>query len=75
LQPSVLEEGSELHPSSFGPALIDYRRICPGAHIALAKLYLLSASILSIFDISPAVDENGNEINVNPQFMGTKITS
>ncbi|KIY47199.1 cytochrome P450, partial [Fistulina hepatica ATCC 64428] len=38
------------------------RRICPGRHLANAELFIAVASILSVFDIRPAVDSNGVEI-------------
>ncbi|KAJ3569369.1 hypothetical protein NP233_g5091 [Leucocoprinus birnbaumii] len=51
------------------------RRACPGAHIALAKLYIIAASVLSLFDISPKLDTNGSPINIVPQFKGDALTS
>ncbi|KAF9451158.1 cytochrome P450 [Macrolepiota fuliginosa MF-IS2] len=51
------------------------RRICPGAHIALSTLYLISASILSLFDISPALDAEGKTIDVIPEFVSTSVVS
>ncbi|CAA7259346.1 unnamed protein product [Cyclocybe aegerita] len=38
------------------------RRICPGAHLAEMSLFLNICSILAIFDISEAIDANGNEV-------------
>lgn len=38
------------------------RRACPGAHFAEMSLYLNAATILAVFDISKAVDRDGNEI-------------
>ncbi|KAI0346960.1 CyP450 monooxygenase [Trametopsis cervina] len=43
------------------------RRICPGRHFAQDHVFLMIASILHTFDIEPAVDEYGNQINPNPQ--------
>ncbi|KDR84295.1 hypothetical protein GALMADRAFT_205982 [Galerina marginata CBS 339.88] len=37
------------------------RRICPGAHLAEMSLFLNMASILAVFNISKAVDDNGLE--------------
>ncbi|KAF9451159.1 cytochrome P450 [Macrolepiota fuliginosa MF-IS2] len=51
------------------------RRICPEAHIALSTLYLISASILSLFDISPALDAEGKTIDVIPEFVSTSAVS
>ncbi|EJC99756.1 cytochrome P450 [Fomitiporia mediterranea MF3/22] len=38
------------------------RRICPGRVFAEASLWLVIANILAVFDISPAADDQGNEI-------------
>ncbi|KAF8897940.1 cytochrome P450 [Infundibulicybe gibba] len=38
------------------------RRVCPGAHFAELSLFLNIASILASFNISKAVDENGEEV-------------
>lgn len=38
------------------------RRICPGRYFADAELWLMAASVLSCFDILPALDANGIEI-------------
>ncbi|KAH9929089.1 cytochrome P450 [Epithele typhae] len=42
------------------------RRICPGRHFALAALFINIASVLHVFDLSPAVDENGRPIHITP---------
>ncbi|TFK25347.1 cytochrome P450 [Coprinopsis marcescibilis] len=39
------------------------RRICPGRHFAYASIWLAIASIIYIFDLEKAKDENGNEID------------
>ncbi|KAH9929092.1 O-methylsterigmatocystin oxidoreductase [Epithele typhae] len=41
-------------------------RICPGRHFAQAGLFLNFACVLHVFDISPPVDEHGNEIKIEP---------
>ncbi|KXN81510.1 O-methylsterigmatocystin oxidoreductase [Leucoagaricus sp. SymC.cos] len=51
------------------------RRICPGSHIGLSALYIAAASIISIFDISPALDENGKPMEFTPEFLGTSLVS
>jgi len=40
------------------------KRICPGRHFVDATLFILTSSVLSVFDIMKAKDENGNEIPV-----------
>ena len=40
------------------------RRICPGRHFVEAELFVLTASVLSMFNVTRAKDKNGNEIPV-----------
>jgi cytochrome P450 len=40
------------------------RRICPGRHFVDATLFILTASVLAVFDVTKAKDENGHEIPV-----------
>ncbi|KAI9437411.1 cytochrome P450 [Lactarius psammicola] len=40
------------------------RRICPGRHFAEATLFFVTASVLSVFNVTRAKDKNGNEIPV-----------
>ncbi|KAN0126201.1 O-methylsterigmatocystin oxidoreductase [Lactarius tabidus] len=42
------------------------KRICPGRHLVDAALFIVTASVLSAFDVTKARDENGHEIPVNP---------
>ncbi|KAJ6518519.1 cytochrome P450 monooxygenase [Mycena vulgaris] len=44
------------------------RRICPGRFVATTQLFITIVSILGAFDITPAMDENGNPIKVEPDF-------
>jgi len=41
------------------------RRICPGRYMADMVVWLMIASVLAMFNISKAKDENGNDINVS----------
>ena len=40
------------------------KRICPGRHIVDATIFIVTSSILSVFNVTKAKDENGNEIPV-----------
>ncbi|KAI9448684.1 cytochrome P450 [Lactarius psammicola] len=40
------------------------RRICPGRHFAEATLFVVTASVLSVYNVTRAKDKNGNEIPV-----------
>ncbi|KAJ7866373.1 cytochrome P450 [Mycena olivaceomarginata] len=44
------------------------RRICPGRGLAENSIFLMTASIISSFDITPAVDENGIKIPIDVQY-------
>lgn len=45
-------------------------RICPGMFLALNSIFIGIATLLYIFDISKARDENGDEIEPVPDFRG-----
>jgi len=40
------------------------KRICPGRHLVDATLFIVASSVLSVFNVVKAKDENGNEIPV-----------
>jgi cytochrome P450 len=40
------------------------KRICPGRHFVDATLFIVVSSVLSVFNVAKAKDENGNEIPV-----------
>jgi len=40
------------------------KRICPGRHLVEATIFTVTSSILSVFNVTKAKDENGNEIPV-----------
>ena len=42
------------------------RRICPGRHFVDATIFIVASSILSVFNVMKATDENGYEIPVDP---------
>ncbi|KAH9478386.1 Cytochrome P450 monooxygenase COX2 [Psilocybe cubensis] len=41
------------------------RRICAGKHVASLSVWLMIASVLATFTITPRKDENGNDIEIN----------
>ncbi|KAH9976348.1 cytochrome P450 [Lactifluus volemus] len=45
------------------------KRICPGRHFADATLFIVASSLLSVFNVAKAKDENGHEIPVNVAAM------
>ena len=44
------------------------RRICPGRFFAVQQTFITVATILSVMDIRPALDEKGHPIHVEPAF-------
>jgi cytochrome P450 len=53
------------------------RRICPGRHFVDAELFVLTASVLSVFKVTRAKDKNGNEIPVvapDPESVEADLT-
>jgi cytochrome P450 len=51
------------------------KRICPGRHLVEATLFVVAASVLSVFDVTKARDENGHEIPVSPAMQSDAISS
>ncbi|KAL0945487.1 hypothetical protein HGRIS_000973 [Hohenbuehelia grisea] len=81
LDETVYAEPTKFNPSRFLPkpegngepfftsAFGFGRRICPGRHIALSSLWIVMATILATSDIGRALDDEGNEIYFEPEFM------
>ncbi|KAH8994594.1 cytochrome P450 [Lactarius akahatsu] len=42
------------------------KRICPARHLADMSLFMIAVSVLSVFNVTKAKDENGYEIPVSP---------
>jgi cytochrome P450 len=40
------------------------KRICPGRHFVDAAIFNVTSSVLSVYNVTKAKDENGNEIPV-----------
>jgi len=45
------------------------RRICPGRHLAFLSIWMTVASLLYVFDIEKSIDENGNVIEPDPEYV------
>lgn len=41
------------------------RRICPGRHLAESSVWIIIASVLSLFNVRPATDSDGKDIDVH----------
>ena len=48
------------------------KRICPGRHFVDATVFILTASILSVFNVTKAKGENGHEIPVKIVVSGQR---
>jgi cytochrome P450 len=48
------------------------KRICPGRHFVDATIFLLTTSILSVFNVTKAKDENGHDIPVKVVLSGQR---
>jgi len=49
------------------------RRLCPGRQMAFDALWITLASLIAAFDITKAVDENGNVIEVRAENDGSSL--
>ncbi|KAE9394854.1 cytochrome P450 [Gymnopus androsaceus JB14] len=49
------------------------RRICPGIHMAYSTIWITIASVLAVYDISNALDENGEIIIPTGDYDTTKL--
>jgi len=70
-----LKDG-KLDPDVRSPEIAAFgfgRRLCPGRHLALGSLFLNIASILAVFDIGKAIDENGEPITPSENFTSGNI--
>ncbi|PPQ99996.1 hypothetical protein CVT26_009278 [Gymnopilus dilepis] len=70
-RPERFLKDGRLDPLVFDPTTVVFgfgRRICPGAHIAQSILFIVAASVLSAFRISPATDEKGQIIEPTVEF-------
>ena len=43
------------------------KRICPGRHFVDDTVFIVTSSVLSVFNVTKAEDENGNEIPVKAE--------
>jgi len=50
------------------------RRMCPGRFLAFDSLWLSIASVLSVYDISKAVDETGSPIEPDLEYTSSILS-
>jgi cytochrome P450 len=58
------EDGSVRDDPALSLAFGIGKRICPGRHFVDATIFIATSSVLSVFHVAKAKDENGNEIPV-----------
>jgi cytochrome P450 len=58
------EDGSVRDDPALSLAFGVGKRICPGRHFADTTIFIAASSVLSVFNVTKAKDENGNEIPV-----------
>ncbi|KAG6377607.1 cytochrome P450 [Boletus reticuloceps] len=64
-----LNENGSLKPSDIESIAFGFgRRICVGRHFADTSLWSIFSKVLTIFNLLRPVDENGEEMNVEPKF-------
>jgi cytochrome P450 len=67
--PDRFLKNGELDPSVRDPSVASFgfgRRICPGRFFSDASVFATITHILTVFDVKPGLDENGNEIEIIP---------
>ncbi|KAI0770765.1 cytochrome P450 [Irpex lacteus] len=81
-EPDSFNPGRYMKDGALDPAIRDPttiafgfgRRICPGKHLAKDTAFLTIASILHTFDIVPAIDEDGKDLDPTPQMVGSLVS-
>ncbi|KIK66619.1 hypothetical protein GYMLUDRAFT_257455, partial [Collybiopsis luxurians FD-317 M1] len=70
----IRPEGGQLHPNGVDDVVFGFgRRICPGKDMALSAIWITVASVLAVFDISCALDENGQTIDPPVEYGTGKL--
>ncbi|KAE9399411.1 cytochrome P450 [Gymnopus androsaceus JB14] len=66
------QRGWKLNPEMREPTGISFgfgRRVCPGKHMALSSFWLSASSLLHSFNITPAIDKDGNPIEPKVEYV------
>jgi hypothetical protein len=68
-----LTKDGKLNPEVQDPGVASFgfgRRICPGRHLSDTTLFITVASVLTVFNIAPPLDEEGNVIQLQYDCTG-----
>ena len=57
----------------YNHTLVNACRICPGKHLALRTAYLVVVCVLTVFDIGPVLDKDGNPQMPKIEFDGAAV--
>ena len=58
------EDGSVREDPTLSLAFGVGKRICPGRHLVDSTVFIVTSSVLSVFNVTKAKDKDGNEIPV-----------
>ncbi|KAG1721199.1 cytochrome P450 [Suillus paluster] len=73
----LMADGKE-HEMVIDPAAAAFgygQRICPGRFMADAQIWISVACILTVFNIAPALDDNGMPVEISAKFQSAMIWS
>ncbi|KAF8064878.1 cytochrome P450 [Lyophyllum atratum] len=76
--PDRFMKGTKLDPAAKDPTHAAFgfgRRICPARYMAASAIWIAVASIVSTFDITKAIDEEGNVIEPSHEYMCSLVRS
>jgi cytochrome P450 len=62
--PEIYPDPEEFNASDFSTMTGPSKRICPGREFAEAALFIVASSVVSVFNLAKAKDENGDDIPV-----------
>lgn len=70
-QPERYLKDGQINPDVRDPDTAAFgfgRRICPGRHLSDSSLYAFASCLLAVYDIKPPVNDQGNDIELKPEF-------
>ncbi|KAG5651515.1 hypothetical protein H0H81_008380, partial [Sphagnurus paluster] len=74
--PDRFMKDGNLDPDIKDPVTVAFgfgRRICPGRHMAFSAIWMAVASMIAVFDISKAVDDNGKIIEPSHEYISALV--
>lgn len=74
--PDRFMKDGNLDPDIKDPVTVAFgfgRRICPGRHMAFSAIWMAVASMIAVFDISKAVDDNGKITEPSHEYISALV--